>query len=209
MTKQLLVLTIASLLLLPTAFAAKKPSRRTAPALTGTQAKKIISRRSWAAWRALDAGRLSSFAAYVHPTQGVRFSPSLTPGASERVLSRAQVRGLSKDTKIYNWGLRGDTPQPVHMTWKSYVNNYVFYTPNPNPPDERVFTATSGPYTGIAPLKFYPANALFVQYSCVGSSLEQGHDWYDLWFIWQKHGATWYLTGIAHDREDNGLLWKE
>lgn len=185
------------------------PPSRAVTALPEAQAKKIIGGRSQAALRALHAGQLSRFARYVDPVKGVRFSPSSVPGAGERVLSRAQVRALGRDAKAYTWGSVGDPPRPVRMTWKSYVHNYVFFSVNPSPTEEIVHTATPGVDTQGSAMSFYPADAIFVLYYGAGTSPEQGHDQYDVYFVWQKRGAVWYLTGIVHSHEDNSLLWRE
>lgn len=161
-------------------------------------ARNIIEARSRNALSALRMPHMSRLSTYVHPTRGLRFSPYVSTDTSDRVFSRNQMRYLGNSSRVYHWGSFDGTGDPIRLTWRGYYRRFVFDRNFAAAPMVNYNTAISrGNATNSLNSRF--PGAIFVEYHFPGTDAMNFMNWRSLWLIWQRSGATWYLSGIAHD----------
>jgi hypothetical protein len=160
-------------------------------------ARSIIEARSRNALAAIRQPHMSRLSRYVHPTRGLRFSPYVSTATSDRVFWRNQVRFLGNSSQIYHWGEFDGSGNPIQLTWRGYYQRFVYDRNFAAAPQVLYNTAIARGNTINRLNTRYPG-AIFVEYH-VPARTSGGMDWKSLWLIWQRSGATWYLSGIAHD----------
>lgn len=166
--------------------------------LSPTAAKNIIEARSRNALQAIRAPYMARLSRYVHPTRGLRFSPYVSTDNADRVFSRSRVRLLGNSTRVYRWGEFDGSGDPIRWSWRDYYRDFVYDRDFANAPKVNYNTAYSrGNATNLLNARF--PGAIFVEYHFPGTDVMNFMNWRSLWLVWQKRGATWYLSGIAHD----------
>jgi hypothetical protein len=171
--------------------------------LSSAQAKRIIEARARQVMLAIKSRDMGRLATFVHPRKGVRFSPYIYVNPkTERVLTRQQVVSLYKSRQRLVWGEEDATGDPIRMTFRQYLSNYVYRQDlltdkavGYNPAERQ------GPGTSINNLlETYP-RAILVRYHHDGIKAPQGGemDWQQLWLVFEKMGNQWYLVGIANN----------
>ena len=151
-----------------------------------------------AAMKAKDGAGL---AAFVHRERGVRFSPyAFVDVGSDRVLSRADVRRLWEDDRVYSWGHAEGTGDPLMLTPAGYFERFVM---------DRDFTAaTSVTVNDYQTRGTTNSNAAAVYPN--GTSVEfflepfegQGDpafDWRALRLVFENQNGSWHLIAVIHD----------
>jgi hypothetical protein len=148
---------------------------------------------------ALRDRQMTRLAAWVHPEQGVRFSPYAYVTAGDQVFSADELPGLFADPTVRLWGAFDGTGDPIELTFAEYYRRFVYDVDFAEPEvlglNERVGLGNS--LDNIA--DFYPG-AVFVEYHFSGFEPQYGGmDWRSLRLVLVQRGGTWYLVGLVHD----------
>ncbi len=142
-----------------------------------------------------------ALAGYVHPEEGVTFSPYSTVdhGADQR-FTADEIRVLAQDDARYLWGYEDGRGEPIEMTIAQFLEEYIFsvdYTQAPSVGvDEIVMSGNSLENVREA----YPG-CRFVDL-CYPGLLEEneGLDWCSLKMVFAPTQSGWYLVGLIHSQ---------
>lgn len=141
----------------------------------------------------------SLLASYVHPKEGVTFSPSATVDPSSNLTFSAEdISGMddgSSSGNTYVWGTSSDAATPISMTLADYFAAYVWDKDYISAPQIGVDTILSNgnalenaadAYPGCHYVEFYQP-----------STANQA-DWSALKLVYQWYNSNWYLVGVIH-----------
>jgi len=161
-----------------------------------TPFQKFLAARSRRVVSALKQNDTARLARFVDAQRGLRISTYSFAQKGDRVFSRAQVKRLKHDKRRIKWGLHPGSGEDIVSTWRDYRKQYVYKADFLRAPI--TFNATrlrADPRENWS--EVFP-NAIFVEFFDAGKP-KQDYDFLALWLVWQKRGATWYLSGIASD----------
>ena len=150
----------------------------------------------------LAAENYAALAEFVHPVNGVRFSPyAYVDLKNHVVLSRQELRTIDAKTAIRTWGTFDGSGEPITMSFESYFESFVydgdFSNATYGSPNERIGTGNS--LNNI--VKVYEGRKVaFIEYHLPGSKKYDGMDWRSLRLVFEWTDRTWYLIGLVHDQ---------
>ena len=144
---------------------------------------------------------MSGLSAYVHPNDGVRFTPySYVNPQSDVVFTAAQLTGALQDTQVYNWGAYDGTGEPIQLNFADYYDKFVYDVDfaAPHMIGNNVEIGTGNALNNIA--QAYPDGS-FVEFHFTGFDPQyEGMDWKSLRLVFEELNGTWYLVGIVHNQ---------
>jgi uncharacterized protein YgiM (DUF1202 family) len=169
-------------------------------------ASEAVAARATQIVLALKGHDLQALAGWVHPDEGVRFSPYTyvraapdDPGGQDLVFTAAQVRSLWSDPAVYHWGTAAGSGEPIDLTFADYYERYI-YDVDFARPDVIGFGETIGTGSTINNIAEVYPDAVAVEYHFEGFDPQYGGlDWRSLRLVLEETGESWYLVGIVHD----------
>ena len=149
----------------------------------------------------LASRQFQSFASYVHPDAGVRFSPAAYIDLErDRVLSAGQLAVAPNDQQTYLWGFAAGSGEPIELTFGDYVDRYLYDADFAQAETVAVDQVVGRGSTVNNLAKVYP-NGRFVEYHFSGFDPQfEGMDWKSLRLVFEQQAGIWYLVGIIHDQ---------
>ena len=143
---------------------------------------------------------LEIVAEFVHPEQGVRFSPYTYVEESHQVFGRDELAELPGSEEVFFWGYFDGTGDPIELPFDDYYERFVYSADFANPEamavDEEL--GISSMFNNIN--EFYPG-ASFVEYHFSGFEEDYGGmDWVSLRLVFLEEDGVWSLVGIVHDQ---------
>lgn len=187
----------------PVVVDARAPQGTAAPGFSSERAREIVGDQSRAVVRALQNNDTRALAQFVHPTQGVKFSPYINVEKSDRVIRRSQMPYLASHPRKWNWGSYDGEGGDMLLTWNDFRTKILrpqLYSPLQNSGAREDYNRLS--QNGNLPnnlLDFYP-RAIFTRYYSPGKDPKfEGMDWRALFLAWRPVGSKWYLVGVAND----------
>ena len=170
---------------------------RQASALSPATAERTIANRSRAVVNALSRRDMRGLARLVHPTRGVRFSPSPSVSESDAILTRAELVSAWRDRRPDVWG--ETEAGEINMTFQQYFAEYV-YDRDFARIGQVSYNGSRSHGTNSNTLRDNYPRAILVEYHSPGRDPRaEGMDWKSLWLIFERAGREWYLVDIAHD----------
>jgi len=149
----------------------------------------------------LDNKDMAGISTYVHPTEGVRFSPYGNVNvSSDQVFTAAQVAGLMTDAQEYPWGSYDGSGEPINLNFADYFEKFVYDKDykNPHMIGNNVVIGQGNSMININ--SAYP-DGLFAEFHFTGVDPQYGGiDWSSLRLVFEEDNGTWYLVGIIHDQ---------
>ena len=110
------------------ASASGSSSANTLPAFNSSDNFPLLS-SACAVVRAIQERDYDTLAAFVHPEEGVTFTPySTVDRDSDLRFTAAQVRQFSTDQTVYTWGVSDGLGSLIELTPAEYFSTYVFNT---------------------------------------------------------------------------------
>jgi len=151
---------------------------------------------------ALKNKHYAAFANYIHPVEGIRFSPY---GHIDTVrhlkFSRASfiVQSNKAESEMIVWGEFDGTGDPIKMTLNNYMRRFVydvdFVKPEKLEVDEFINTGNS-----LNNLLSVYKNCNFTESHFSGFEKDyQGMDWKSLRLVFKERNRKFFLVGIVHD----------
>lgn len=145
----------------------------------------------------------TAFANFIHPLEGVRFSPyGFVDTTSDIVLSpRAFLDELSKkpQTKI-TWGEYDGTGEPIVLTIEAYFKKFVYNADFLNAP-QNSWNEMIGSGNSLNNLTTIYKDCAFTEHHFPGFNQKySGMDWCSLRLVFKKYNNQIYLVGIVHDQ---------
>jgi len=143
-----------------------------------------------------DFATLSTF---IHPTQGVRFTPyTYVDTVNDVVFNSVQVANMAVDSSVILWGAFDGTGDPIQMTALDYFDAFVYDEDYINPHmigfNTTIQTGSMIDNRGTV----YPSGD-YVEYHFTGlDPIYEGLDWSSLTLVYEEVGSVWYLVGIIN-----------
>lgn len=149
--------------------------------------------------RCLQQQDWTTLSAYVHPEQGVTFTPySTVDPESDLTFTADQINGMAQDQTVYTWGFEDGRGDPIQMTMVQYFARYVYgsdYTQAQEIGVDRIMTG--GNALENLP-EAYPG-CRFVDFTIPSADpVNDGLDWSSLKLVFQAWEERWCLVGIVH-----------
>ncbi|WP_346237613.1 hypothetical protein ABDK00_000855 [Niabella insulamsoli] len=138
---------------------------------------------------------------FIHPEEGVRFSPYATIQPEDKKFSREAYRKLvtANKGKVVTWGSYDGSGDPIQLTPSEYFKKFVYDANfvNPEKFDINEFIKTGN---SINNLKSAYGNGDFTESYFSGSKKNGGMDWKSVRLVFKEVNGTYYLVGIVHDQ---------
>ncbi|MBN1953865.1 MAG: hypothetical protein JW900_02335 [Anaerolineae bacterium] len=161
--------------------------------------EEAVTARAAQILQALESRDMAALSSYVHPIEGVRFSPYGFVREADLVFTAGQVAGLLADPTRHVWGAYDGSGLPIELTFAEYYEQFVY--------DQDFVDAEQVGYNEVIGVgntldnwrEFYPG-ANMVEYHFPGfDPAFAGMDWVSLRLVLQEYEGGWYLVGIIHD----------
>jgi len=170
-----------------------------APPARPQTANQVVLARAGEVMQALQSQDLALVSAYVHPVQGVRFSPYAFVKDTDLVFLPDQVAGLTTDSSIYSWGNYAGTGEPIILSFPDYYGKFIYDVDFANATQVALNHRLSGGNSIDNAAEFYP-EAMIVEYYFPGFDPQYGGmDWRSLKLVFSQADGSWDLVGIIHD----------
>lgn len=158
----------------------------------------VVSEKIMTAIKAKD---FETFANYIHPTEGVRFSAMSSIDAKEdKVLTKEQILDLNKSKKTFKWGIQEGIGEPIKLNIQKYFDEFVY--------DVDFLTVASKQLNKTTNIHNTPGNinevfpkSEFVEFYFPGEkNKHEGLDWKALILVFKIENDNAYLVGISHSQ---------
>jgi hypothetical protein len=145
-------------------------------------------------------GDFETVADFVHPTEGVRFSPYGYVNADNDLLfTEGELDGIMQSSQVYTWGAFDGTGDPIDKNFSDYYDRFIYDADFANPEIIGNNTVVGSGNTLINIDNVYPAGS-FVEFHFSGFDPQyEGMDWRSLRLVFQEDAGLWKLVGIVHD----------
>ena len=144
-----------------------------------------------------------SFAGFIHPVEGVRFSPyGYIDTAADKVFSaRAFLAELSKKTQTkITWGHYDVTGEHIVLTIDEYFKKFVYNADFLNAPQNSL-NEMIGSGNSLNNLTTIYKGCTFSEHHFPGFDQKyNGMDWCSLRLVFKNYENKMYLVGIVHDQ---------
>ncbi|WP_078555058.1 FlxA-like family protein [Bacillus alkalicellulosilyticus] len=148
---------------------------------------------------ALENQNFQSFANYVHPEKGVRFSPYAHVLPDEHLrFSAEEVMNFSNDQEEYEWGTQDGSGYPITMTPTQYYEEYIYIREFSREASKIKINEIESRGNLIINIEETYPDAQFVSYYVTAG--EEELNWANLILAFEELDGEWYLVGLAVDR---------
>ena len=142
-----------------------------------------------------------TFAEYIHPTLGVRYSPYsyIDPATDLKFTRKKFLIEINKSSK-FNWGNYDGSGDKILLTIKEYFKTFIYNKDFLNTNNISINKITVGGNT-VNNLTTIYKNCDFTECVFPGSEkIKGGTDWCGLRLIFKQYNHHYYLVGIVHDQ---------
>jgi len=150
----------------------------------------------------LKSKNYSVFANYIHPIDGIRFSPYAYIDTLHHVrVSRSAFAALANkaDQDMIVWGEFDGTGDPIRMTLNNYIKRFVYDVDFAKPEKSSVNKFISGG-NSLNNLSTVYKNCDFTESHFSGFDKKYaGMDWKTLRLVFKERNRRFFLVGIVHD----------
>lgn len=140
-----------------------------------------------------------SFVNFIHPTEGVCFSPSThIDKNTDKILKKDQILDLSKSKKTIKWGIHEAIGDPISLNLTKYFDQFVYDVDFLKVAKKQINKSTSLGNSSYNISEVYP-QCDFVEFYFPGEPKKYaGLDWKALTLIFKKENKNAYLIGVVH-----------
>jgi hypothetical protein len=150
-----------------------------------------------AAIKSQDTARLATF---VHPAEGLRFSPYAYVSDTDQVFPPDQVAALPALSRTFIWGAYSGSGAPIDGSWYQYYSEFVYDQDFAVAP-EISLNHRLGVSTSMDNIVEYYKSSMVVEFYFPGFDPQfQGMDWRSLRLVFTQYSGAWYLVGVVHDQ---------
>ena len=143
----------------------------------------------------------SKLDSFIHPTEGVRFSPYATIGPADKKFSKEGFNAMvtnGKNKKL-NWGSYDGSGDPILLTPNEYFKKFV-YDANFLRPEKAGVNHIYKQGNSINNLKSFYKSSDFTESHFSGSKKMDGMDWKSVRLVFKEVNGKYYLVGVVHDQ---------
>lgn len=154
---------------------------------------------SYEVLRVIRAQNYAALSDYVHPQQGVTFTPySTVDRESDRTFLPDEIAGAHRNTTLYIWGMTSGDASPIQLTISQYFSNYVYNVDFCSAPMVGVNNTISAG-NSLENVSTAYADASFVEFYFPKLTTEnRGMDWCGLKLVFDLYEGEYKLVGIIH-----------
>lgn len=148
------------------------------------------------------SGQYSRLDSFIHPVEGVRFSPYATVSPDEdkhfspEEFNKLVTIGKNKKTK---WGNYDGSGEAIYLTPAEYFKKFV-YDANFVLPNKFSINNFIGAGNSLNNLKKVYSNSDFTESYSTGSRKYGGTDWKTVRLVFKEIDGKYYLVGVVHDQ---------
>jgi hypothetical protein len=143
---------------------------------------------------------MATLSGYVHPVDGLRFSPYAYARDTDQVFPADKVAGLMADSMVYSWGAYSGSGARIDLNFTDYYSQFVYDVDFADAP-QLALNHRLGVSTSMDNIFEFYQSAMFVEYYFPGFDPQLvGMDWRSLRLVFTLYNNTWYLVGINHDQ---------
>ena len=141
-----------------------------------------------------------AFANYIHPVEGIRFSPyGFVDTAHDMKLSKQKFINQVREQDMLIWGKFDGTGDPIQMTLNNYMQRFV-YDVDFVKPEKRSVNEIIGSGNSLNNLELVYRNCDFTESNFSGFDKKYaGMDWRSLRLVFKVRDRKFFLVGIVHD----------
>jgi len=149
---------------------------------------------------ALKDADMETLQAFVHPQNGLLFSPYAHIDKEKAQTFPASELPTTNDDKKYVWGSFDGSGEPIELTFGDYYKKFVYDEDFVNAEkigwDEILSSGNTEPN-----MKETFPGSYIVDYHFSGFDEQyEGMDWKSLILVLEQHEGGWYLSGIVHSQ---------
>lgn len=150
------------------------------------------------AWSVKDA---ETIAQYVHPKQGVRFTPyTYVNLEQDQVLDSEAMKKFFEDEQSYLWGYYDGKGNDIYLTPNEYYAEFVYSHDFINAEEVGYNRVLSSGNMLENQFEVYQ-DPIVVEYYFSGFNPDYyGMDWRSLRLVFEEYHGSWYLVGIIHNQ---------
>ncbi|NMC26924.1 MAG: hypothetical protein GYA42_02140 [Syntrophomonadaceae bacterium] len=169
--------------------------------VAGRELRSVIQAEGDEILTALKSRDAATLARYVHPQQGLRFTPySYIDLEKDLVFSVADIPTLFSSDRLYTWGSYDGSGEPIALNFDNYYAKFV-YDQNFLAAPQTVFNQVIQRGNTINNFTSAYPRAVSLEYHFAGFDPQyEGMDWKSLKLAFEPVGDTWYLVGIIHEQ---------
>lgn len=148
----------------------------------------------------IDAQDFTTLQNWVHPDDGVRFSPySYVNTQTDLVFGSQSFPTLLNDPTVLTWGSFDGSGDPIEFNFSDYYNRFIYDQDFLNPEIIGINSIVGIGNTLVNINDVYPAGE-FVEFHFSGFDPQyEGMDWRSLILVFEEVGTEWKLIGIVHN----------
>ncbi|MFL7811410.1 MAG: SH3 domain-containing protein [Anaerolineae bacterium] len=169
------------------------------------EASEPIAMRATAIMQAIATRDLMALSRFVHPQEGVRFSPypyvmtgSEGEGQANLVFSADELPDLADDPTVYHWGTFDGSGAPIEMTFDAYWQRFVYDADFARPQVIGYGEAVGQGNTINNIPQVYPQGFTIEYHFRNFDPAYEGLDWQSLRLVIEPYEGEWVLVGIVH-----------
>jgi len=167
----------------------------------GRELRTVIQAEGDEILTALKSKDAAALARYVHPKQGLRFTPySYIDLEKDLVFQATDIPALFASDRLYTWGSFDGSGEPITLNFNDYYAKFV-YDQNFLAAPQTVFNQVIQRGNTINNFTSAYPGAGSLEYHFAGFDPQyEGMDWKSLKLAFEPVGETWYLVGIIHEQ---------
>ncbi len=143
-----------------------------------------------------------SLSLFIHPEEGVRFSPyGYVDTASDIIVKAGTMKIWTDKTKQVKivWGWFDANEEKITMTMNEYVKRFVYDVDFLKPDSIKVNGLIAGEHVLNNLRALYPGCHFVESYFKGFEEKYEGMDWRNLWLVFKMKDGKYYLVGVIHD----------
>ncbi len=142
---------------------------------------------------------VNTLSTYIHPTEGVRFSPyGYIDVKTDAIFSAKELMDRFETKKLYKWGYFDGSGELIELTCREYFDKFI-YDIDFEKQSVAYYNECKGGGNSQNNIWEVYDGLDFVEYYFPGTQQYEGMDWKALRLVYKKENDTYYLVGIVHD----------
>lgn len=143
---------------------------------------------------------LPRLATYVHPTEGVRFSPYGNVNMETDVVMQASIlQNAFNEDDILNWGSYDGSGKSIDLSFTDYYKKFIYNHDFVNA-DQVGYNTIIGTGNTVNNATEVYSDSFIAEYYFKGTAANNFMDWSSLKIVLVEYNRDWVVVGIIHDQ---------
>lgn len=179
-----------------------KPDSVSAPVTnsTASEFRANLNTASDTIFNLIKAKNFSRLLTFVHPENGIRFSPSAHVNLQkDKVFTTAELEKIMQNDTPITWGAYDGSGEPIQLSFKDYFARFVYDKNCPTAEEITYNIKKQRGNTADNSSETY-SEADIAEWFCPGFDAQHnGMDWRSLKLVLEKYNGKYFLVGIIHN----------